>query len=215
MRLLIAEDEVLLRQGLARLLEEAGFEIAGEAGDAGDLLRKANALKPDVALVDIRMPPTHTTEGLDAAEILRERHPEMGVLLLSHHTEPGYAMQLLERRAGGIGYLLKDRVADVEMLVDAINRVAGGGSVVDKAVVAGLVGRRRVDDPLAELTERERELLGLMAEGRSNTAIAEQLVLSERTVEGHVRSIFLKLGLMPEPDAHRRVLAVLTYLRAT
>jgi DNA-binding NarL/FixJ family response regulator len=205
---------VLLREGIVRLLEDAGCEVVGQAGDADDLVRKVSGHKPDVAVVDIRMPPTHTDDGLRAALEIRKRLPETGVLLLSQYVEEGYALELVSDSAGGTGYLLKDRVADVEAFVDAVKRVADGGSALDPEVVATLLGRRRRDDPLAELTAREREVLGLMAEGRSNQAIAEHLVVTERAVEKHVTSIFGKLDLAPAPEDHRRVLAVLAFLRA-
>jgi DNA-binding NarL/FixJ family response regulator len=214
MRIVVAEDSVLLREGIVRLLEDAGCEVVGQAGDADDLVRKVSAHKPDVAIVDIRMPPTSTDDGLRAALEIRRRLPETGVLVLSQYVEEGYALELVGDSAGGTGYLLKDRVADVEGFIDAVRRVADGGSALDPEVVATLLGRRRRDDPLAELTAREREVLALMAEGRSNHAIAEQLVVTERAVEKHVTSIFNKLDLAPEPADHRRVLAVLTFLRA-
>ncbi len=214
MEVVVAEDSVLLREGIVRLLEEAGFHVVGQAGDAEDLVRKVNAHKPDVAIIDIRMPPTNTDDGLRAALQIREKLPGTGVLVLSQYVEEGYALELVGDQAEGTGYLLKDRVADVERFVDAVRQVGEGGSVLDPEVVATLLGRRRRDDPLAELTEREREVLGLMAEGRSNHAIAEQLVVTERAIEKHVTSIFSKLDLSPGVEDHRRVLAVLTFLRA-
>ncbi len=214
MRIVVAEDSVLLREGMVRLLGEAGFDVVGQAGDAEDLVRKVAAHKPDIALVDIRMPPTQTDDGLRAALEIRRRTPETGVLVLSQYLEEGYALELVEASANGTGYLLKDRVADVDRFIDAVTRVADGGSALDPEVVAHLLGRRRRDDPLEELTERERVVLGLMAEGRSNNAIAEHLVVTERAVEKHVTSIFSKLDLVPAPADHRRVLAVLTFLRA-
>ena len=214
MRVVLADDSVLLREGVARLLEEAGFEVVAQAGDAEDLLRKVGAHRPDVAIVDVRMPPTHTDEGLRAAAEIRERYPDMGVLVLSQYVETHYAMDLLADNASGVGYLLKDRVADLDRFADAVRRVAEGGSALDPEVVSNLLGRQRREDPLAELTDREREVLGLMAEGRSNRAISEQLVVTERAVEKHVTSIFGKLGLPQTAGDHRRVLAVLTYLRA-
>ena len=214
MRVVIAEDSVLLRTGIARLLADAGVEVVGEAGDARDLLRMVSLRAPDAALVDIRMPPTHTDEGLRAAREIRERFPSCGVLVLSQYLEEAYAVDLLGDDASGLGYLLKDRVTDVAGLVDALRRVAEGGSALDPAVVAGLLGRRRRDDPLDALTPKEREVLQLMAEGRSNRGIAEQLVVTERAVEKHVTAIFGKLGLPATGDAHRRVLAVLAFLRA-
>jgi DNA-binding NarL/FixJ family response regulator len=213
-RVVVADDSVLLREGIVRLLEDASFEVVGQAGDAEDLVRKAAAHKPDVAVIDIRMPPTNTDDGLRAALEIRRRLPGTGVLVLSQYVEEGYALELVGDRAEGTGYLLKDRVADVDRFVDAVRRVGEGGSVLDPEVVATLLGRRRRDDPLGELTEREREVLGLMAEGRSNHAIAGQLVVTERAVEKHVTSIFSKLDLVPAPEDHRRVLAVLTFLRA-
>jgi DNA-binding NarL/FixJ family response regulator len=199
---------------VVRLLEESGFEVVAQAGDAEDLIRKVGAHKPDVAIVDIRMPPTNTDDGLRAALEIRATQPDTGVLVLSQYVEEGYALELVSDTAGGVGYLLKDRVADVERFVEAVKRVAEGGSALDPEVVAQLVGRARRDDPLAELTPREREVLELMAEGRSNQAVAEHLVVTERAVEKHVTSIFGKLGLTPAAEDHRRVLAVLTFLRA-
>ena len=211
---MVAEDSVLLREGIVRLLEEAGFDVVGQAGDADDLVRKVSAHKPDVAVVDIRMPPTSTDDGLRAALEIRSKLPGTGVLVLSQYVEEGYALELVGDRAEGTGYLLKDRVADVDRFVDAVRRVGDGGSVLDPEVVATLLGRRRRDDPIAMLTEREREVLALMAEGRSNYAIAEQLVVTERAVEKHVTSIFSKFELAPASEDHRRVLSVLTFLRA-
>jgi DNA-binding NarL/FixJ family response regulator len=213
-RVVVADDSVLLREGIVRLLEESGFEVVGQAGDAEDLVRKVSAHKPDVAIVDIRMPPTNTDDGLRAALEIRGRLPDTGVLVLSQYVEEGYALDLVGDSAGGVGYLLKDRVADVERFVDAVKRVAEGGSALDPEVVSQLLGRSRRDDPLESLTPREREVLELMAEGRSNRAVSEQLVITERAVEKHVTSIFGKLDLAPAPEDHRRVLAVLTYLRA-
>jgi DNA-binding NarL/FixJ family response regulator/class 3 adenylate cyclase len=213
-RVVLADDSVLLREGIARLLEDAGFEIVAQSGTADDLLRHVGMHKPDVALVDIRMPPTQTDEGLRAAQQIRERWPDTGVLVLSQYVEPTYAMELLGENAEGVGYLLKDRVSDVDEFAAAVRRVAEGGSALDPAVVSQLVGRRRRDDPLEELTPREREVLELMAEGRSNQAIAERLVITLRAVEKHVTSIFSKLRLSATSEDHRRVLAVLTYLRS-
>ncbi len=214
MRVVVADDSVLLREGVVRLLQEKGFDVVAQAGDAEDLIRKVNAHKPDVAIVDIRMPPTNTDDGLRAALEIRAAHPETGVLVLSQYVEEGYALDLVGDSAGGVGYLLKDRVADVDRFVDSVKRVAEGGSALDPEVVAQLVGRARRDDPLDELTPREREVLELMAEGRSNNAIATQMTVTERAVEKHVTSIFGKLGLPPAPEDHRRVLAVLAFLRA-
>jgi DNA-binding NarL/FixJ family response regulator len=214
MRVIVADDSVLLREGVVRLLQEAGFEVVAQAGDAEDLLRKVGAHKPDVAVVDVRMPPTQTDEGLRAAAEIRHTRPETGVLVLSQVVEAGSALELFAEGAGGLGYLLKDRVADIDRFTDAVRRVAEGGSALDPEVVSLLLGRRRREDPLGELTPREREVLELMAEGRSNLAIAEQLVVTERAVEKHVTSIFGKLGLSPAAEDHRRVLAVLRYLEA-
>jgi DNA-binding NarL/FixJ family response regulator len=212
-RAVIADDSVLLREGIARLLEEAGFEVVGQSGTADDLLLKVRSYSPDVAIVDIRMPPTNTTEGLEAAKQIRERFPGVGVVLLSQYIEAGYALELLQANAEGVGYLLKDRIHDVTEFADAVKRVGEGGSALDPAVVSRLVGRRRVDDPLADLTPREHEVLELMAEGRSNQAIADRLVVTPRAVEKHVTSIFMKLRLPASGDDHRRVLAVLTFLK--
>lgn len=213
MRVALAEDSFLLRQGVARLLEDAGFEVAWQAADADDLLAKVAADAPDVALVDIRMPPTFSDEGLRAAHVLRETHPDVGVLILSQYVDTDYAFEILSGDVPGRGYLLKDRVMDLDGFADAIRRVGEGGSVVDPEVVDALLGRRRERSPLEALTPREREVLGLMAQGRSNQAIGEGLSLSPKTIEAHVHAIFTKLGLEPTPDDHRRVLAVLTYLR--
>jgi DNA-binding NarL/FixJ family response regulator/class 3 adenylate cyclase len=214
MRVVLADDSVLLREGIARLLEDAGFEIVAQSGNAEDLLRHVGMHKPDVALVDIRMPPTQTDEGLRAAKQIRERWPDTGVLVLSQYVEPAYAMELLGENAEGVGYLLKDRVSDVEEFAGAVRRVGEGGSALDPAVVSQLVGRKRRDDPLEGLTPREREVLELMAEGRSNQAIAERMVITLRAVEKHVTSIFSKLRLPATAEDHRRVLAVLTYLHS-
>jgi DNA-binding NarL/FixJ family response regulator len=214
-RIVVAEDSVLLREGIVRLLEEAGMTVVGQAGDASDLLRKVRAHKPDVAVVDIRMPPTQTDEGLRAAAEIRAEQPETGVLVLSQYVEEAYALDLLSESTESTGYLLKDRVADVDTFTDAVRRVAGGGSALDPEVVALLLGRRRREDPLEALTPREREVLGLMAEGRSNAAIAAALVVTERAVEKHVTSIFVKLDLTPASEDHRRVLAVLRYLQSS
>jgi DNA-binding NarL/FixJ family response regulator len=214
LRVVLADDQLLLRAGVARLLEDAGMEVVAQAGDAEDLLRKTGAHRPDVAVVDVRMPPTHTDEGLRAAAEIRERFPGVGVLVLSQYVEEAYALELFAEGADGLGYLLKDRVADLDRFVEAVRRVAEGGSALDPEVVGRLLGRRRREDPLEVLSPREREVLGLMAEGRSNGGIAEHLVVTERAVEKHVTAIFTKLGLAPAPEDHRRVLAVLTYLRS-
>ena len=213
MRIVIADDETLLREGLASLLSEAGFDVVGKAGTAEELLRRVELARPDVAIVDIRMPPTHTDEGLAAARRIRSAHPAVGVLVLSHHVESRYAMRLLEEHPERSGYLLKERVSDVAVLVDALERIHDGECVLDPTIVARLVGRAREDSPLDELTGREREVLSLMAEGHSNDAICRKLYLSPKTVETHVRHILLKLGIGETPDYHRRVLAVLAYLR--
>jgi DNA-binding NarL/FixJ family response regulator len=213
-RVVVADDSVLLREGVVRLLEDAGFDVVGQAGDGEELLRKTRAHRPDVAIVDIRMPPTHTDEGVRAAQAIREELPDTGVLVLSQYVEQQYAIELLGDDAAGVGYLLKDRVTDLEQFAEAVRRVAGGGSALDPEVVSEMLGRKRGGDPLEELTPREREVLGLMAEGRSNQAIAEALTVTERAVEKHVTSIFGKLDLAPAAEDHRRVLAVLTYLNA-
>ena len=214
MRLVIAEDSVLLREGVVRLLEDAGFEVVAQTGSAQDLMLKVRSYSPDVVIVDIRMPPTHTDEGLRAAQEIREAHPDVGVLVLSQYVEPGYAMELLAESAEGVGYLLKDRVSDVAEFAAAVRRVGEGGSALDPAIVSQLVGRRRREDPIDTLTAREREVLELMAEGRSNSGIAERLVVTERAIEKHVTSIFGKLRLPPASEDHRRVLAVLAFLRS-
>jgi DNA-binding NarL/FixJ family response regulator len=215
MRVVIADDEVLLRDGLDRLLTEAGFDVVGKAGTAGELRREVELGRPDVAIVDIKMPPTHTDEGLVAAREIRASHPDVGVLVLSHYLESHYAMRLLEQHPGGVGYLLKERVSGVGVLADALARVHEGECVVDPTIVSRLLRRARPASPLGQLTEREREVLALMAEGRSNKGICERLFLGPKTVEGHVRNIFTKLGLGESADDHRRVLAVLSYLRST
>ncbi|HEX5712961.1 MAG TPA: response regulator transcription factor [Solirubrobacterales bacterium] len=212
MRVVVADDSTLLREGVVRLLEESGIEVVGQAGDAEELMRKVRAHKPDLALVDVRMPPTHTDEGLRAAREIRAELPEVAVLVLSQYVEVAYARELLAESAEGLGYLLKDRVADVAALTDAVHRVGGGGSALDPEVVSQMLGRKRRDDPLEELTPREREVLGLMAEGRTNAAIAAELVVTERAVEKHVTGIFTKLDLPASGDGHRRVLAVLRFL---
>jgi DNA-binding NarL/FixJ family response regulator len=211
LRVVLAEDDVLLREGLASLLQRSGFEVVGQAGDATGLLALVAGQTPDLVVVDIRMPPTHTAEGLDAARQIRTQHPEVGILVLSAHVEVDHAMELLAS-GRGVGYLLKSRVTDVEEFLDTLGRIAKGGSVVDPTLVAELVAARHRDDPLAELSAREREVLALMAEGRSNAGIAHRLWVTEGTVEKHVRSILTKLTLPETTDDHRRVLAVLTFL---
>jgi DNA-binding NarL/FixJ family response regulator len=213
LRVILAEDDVLLREGLASLLQRSGVEVVGRAGDAVQLVELTRQTNPDLVVVDIRMPPTHTTEGLEAAKVIRAEQPGTAVLVLSAHAEVEHAMELL---AGGrgIGYLLKSRVSDVAEFLDILRRVAGGGSVVDPALVQELVAARRRNDPIAVLSSREREVLALMAEGRSNAGIARRLWVTEGTVEKHVRSILTKLGLPETTEDHRRVLAVLTFLEA-
>jgi DNA-binding NarL/FixJ family response regulator/class 3 adenylate cyclase len=213
LRVVVADDSVLFREGVVRVLEDAGFDVIGTAGNADELLEQVRAARPDVAVVDIRMPPSHTNEGLVAAARIREELPSVGVLVLSQYVETQHAVRLLEASAEGIGYLLKDRVADVDDLADGVRRVAGGGSVIDPEVVSKLLQRSRQLDPLEKLTSRERDVLALMAEGRSNQAIGERLFLSPKTVETHVGHIFDKLGLLPAADDHRRVLAVVAHLR--
>jgi DNA-binding NarL/FixJ family response regulator len=212
-RVILAEDSVLLREGVARLLEDQSFEIVAQTGTADDLMLKVRSYSPNVVIVDIRMPPTHTDEGLRAAQEIKETYPEVGVLVLSQYVEPTYAMELLAESAEGVGYLLKDRVSNVDEFAAAVRRVGEGGSALDPAIVSQLVGRRRRDDPLDQLTPREREVLEHMAQGRSNQGIANELVVTERAVEKHVTSIFGKLRLPHATEDHRRVLAVLTYLR--
>jgi DNA-binding NarL/FixJ family response regulator len=214
MRVVIGEDSVLLREGIARLLERADFEVVGQAGDAEDVLRKVRAHKPDVVIVDIRMPPANVDDGLRAARTIRAELPDIGVLVLSQYLEEAYATDLLGAGTEGVGYLLKDRVADVDRFIDAVRRVAGGGSALDPEVVAHLLGRRREDDPIGQLSEREREVLAAMAEGLSNSAIAERLVITERSVEKHITSIFSRLDLPPASEHNRRVLAVVAYLQS-
>ena len=214
LRVAIADDAALFRRGLALMLAEAGFAVTAQAADARGLLDAVRTDPPDVVVVDIRMPPTHTTEGLDVARALTGSHPSIGVLVLSAHIETHYALQLIESGAQGAGYLLKERVADLDELTDAVRRVAAGGLVVDPSVVAALVGRKRARNPLDDLTEREREVLSVMAEGRSNQAICRRLFLSPKTVEAYVRSVFQKLELTAGPDDNRRVLAVLAFLRS-
>jgi DNA-binding NarL/FixJ family response regulator len=213
-RIVLADDAVLLREALAGALAAAGFQVVGQAADVDSLLALVDRESPDVVVVDVRMPPTHTTEGLEAARRIRADHPTIAILVLSQYVETRYAVDLLREDPAGIGYLLKDRVTRVADLADAVRRVAAGGSVIDPEVVARLLGRQRGHSQLDELTPREREILGLMAEGRSNQAIADRLVLEVKTVEGHVRAIFSKLQLEPTAEDHRRVLAVLAYLRS-
>jgi DNA-binding NarL/FixJ family response regulator len=212
-RVVLADDTMLLREGVARLLDDAGFDVVGQSANADELLAQVASCSPDVAIVDIRMPPTHTDEGLRAALEIRSGHPRVGVLVLSQHADIGLATKLLAANAEGVGYMLKDRVADLDEFAEAIKRVAHGGSVLDPTIVSQLLGHRRGDDPLAEISPRAREVLELMAEGRSNQGIAERLEISERAVQKHVTSIFDKLGVPGRPDDHRRVLAVLAYLR--
>jgi DNA-binding NarL/FixJ family response regulator len=214
MRVVIAEDSVLLREGLAHVLAEGGFEVVAQVGDATELARAVKRTKPDVAIVDVRMPPTQTDEGARAAEEIREQYPDVAVLVLSQVVEPRRALKLFSERPEGFGYLLKDRVLEIDEFLESVRRVGRGGTAIDPEVVAQLVGRRDAEGPLDELTPREREVLGLMAEGRSNKAICNKLFLSPKTVETHVNSIFGKLNLPQAPDDHRRVLAVLTFLRA-
>ena len=215
MRVVVAEDIMLTREGIVRLLRDAGVEVVAEAEDADALLREVRQTRPDVAVVDIKMPPTHTDEGLIAARAIRADHPEIGVLVLSQYVEPSYAMRLIQDHPERVGYLLKERVFDIATVVDALRRIVDGETVIDPTIVARLLSRRRRADPLEGLTDREREVLGLVAEGMSNRAIAARLFVTERTVEAHVTQILLKLGLAESPDQHRRVLAVLTFLRAS
>ena len=214
LRLVLADDSMLLREGIARLLTESGFEVVGQAGGADELVAAVRRHRPDVAIIDIRMPPDHTDEGLRAAEAIRAEHgTEVGILVLSQYVETSFALRLVADGVGGVGYLLKDRVDDLDDFADAIRRIARGGSVIDPEVVARLVGSRRTRVPLDDLTVREREVLALIAEGRSNQAIGDRLFLAPKTIEAHIASIFSKLGLLPAPDDHRRVLAVLAHLR--
>lgn len=215
MRLVLADDAVLFREALAGALAGAGLDIVGQTGDAAGLLELVDAVVPDVAIVDVRMPPTRTTEGLEAAVRIREAHPSVGLLILSQDVETRHVIRLLRDTPRGVGYMLKDRVGNLAEFLDAVQRIGTGGSVVDPEVVATLLGRGRPPGPLDELTPRERDVLGLMAEGRSNVAIGDHLGLTEKTVEGHVRIILSKLGLEPAVEDHRRVLAVLTYLRSS
>lgn len=212
---MIADDEALLREGLARLLQDAGFEVVGRCGDAEALLRMVDARKPDVAIVDIRMPPGHGDDGLVAAQEIRRRHPNVGLLVLSHYLDSRYAARLLEEVPAGAGYLLKDRVSEVAVVADALRRIDEGECVIDPTIVSRLVARKRARGPLDVLTEREREVLTLVAEGRSNGAIGEKLFLSRKTVDSHISQIFLKLDLRESPEHHRRVLAVLAFLRSS
>lgn len=215
LRVVLADDHVLLREGMARLLNDAGFSVVGQTGDADGLIALVQAEEPNVAVVDIRMPPSNTNDGLIAAMRIRADYPAVGVLLLSQYLETHYPVRLLGSASGRIGYLLKERVSDVDTFVDAVRQVGRGGTVVDSAVISRLLQRRRDHDPLVDLTDREREVLALMAEGRSNAAVSRHLRLSNKTVESHVSNIFTKLGLPPAQDDHRRVLAVLTYLRTS
>ena len=213
MRVVVADDSVLLREGLVHILTAAGFDVVGQAGTPDELMLKVRSYNPDIAIVDIRMPPTHTDEGLQAAKAIREQHPDVAVLVLSQYVELGYATELLGRGTERVGYLLKDRVSDVAEFAASVRRVASGGSALDPAVVSLLVGNR-TDNPLDELTPREREVLELMAEGRSNQGIAARLVVTEHAVEKHVRNIFQKLAIQADAEDHRRVLAVLTFLQS-
>jgi DNA-binding NarL/FixJ family response regulator len=211
MRIVIGEDQVLLREGLARLLQDEGHQVVGSAGDGPDLVRKSKAHRPDLVIADVRMPPSQADEGLRAALEIRADHPEIGILVLSHHVEVRYAVELLSDDASGVGYLLKQRVADLDRFFAALERIAGGGSVIDPEVVSAMLGRAR-DDPIERLTPRQREVLALMAEGRTNAGIAEELVITEKAVAKHVATIFDTLGLGPTAEGHRRVLAVIRYL---
>jgi DNA-binding NarL/FixJ family response regulator len=211
MRIVIGEDQLLLREGLARLLEEEGHEVVGSAGDGPGLVRKAKAHRPDLVIADVRMPPSQTDEGLRAALEIRDAEPEIGILVLSHHVEVRYAVELLSENASGVGYLLKQRVADLDRFFAALERIAAGGSVIDPEVVSAMLGRAK-RDPVEELTPRQREVLALMAEGRTNAGIAAELVITEKAVAKHVAAIFEALGLPPTADGHRRVLAVIRYL---
>jgi DNA-binding NarL/FixJ family response regulator len=214
MRVVVADDVMLTREGIVRLLQDAGIEVVAEAEEAEGLLRHVRLARPDVAIVDIRMPPTHSDEGLVAAQSIRAEHPEVGVLVLSQYVEPSYAIRLIEDHPERVGYLLKERVFDIATVVDALRRIVDGETVIDPTIVSRLVGRRRREDPVSKLTEREREVLGLVAEGMSNRAIAGRLYVTERTIEAHITQIFQKLHLPESPDQHRRVLAVLAFLRS-
>ena len=214
MRVVVADDVMLTREGIAHLLEDAGIDVVAQAEDAEALLREVRLKRPDAAIADIRMPPSHTDEGLVAAQRIRTEHPDVAVLVLSQYVEPSYAMRLLEEHPERVGYLLKQRVFDVAVLVDALRRITEGETVIDPTIVSRLVGRQRRENPLTELTPRESEVLSLVAEGLSNGAIASRLFVTERTVEAHVKQVFQKLGLAVRPDSHRRVLAVLAYLRS-
>lgn len=213
MRVVVADDVMLTREGIAHLLEDAGIDVVAQAEDAEALLREVRLKRPDAAIADIRMPPSHTDEGLVAAQRIRTEHPDVAVLVLSQYVEPSYAMRLLEEHPERVGYLLKQRVFDVAVLVDALRRITEGETVIDPTIVSRLLGRQRRENPLTELTPRESEVLSLVAEGLSNGAIASRLFVTERTVEAHVKQVFQKLGLAVKPDSHRRVLAVLAYLR--
>jgi DNA-binding NarL/FixJ family response regulator len=215
MRVVVADDVMLTRVGITRLLKDANVEVVGEAEDAASLLRSVRLTRPDAVIIDIRMPPTHTDEGLLAAQQIRSEHPDICILVLSQYVEPSHALALIEERPERSGYLLKERIFDVVILIDALRRLADGETVIDPTIVSRLLGRARRTDPLAELSSREREVLALLAEGLSNQAIAQRLFITDRTVEAHVKQIFLKLGLQADPDSHRRVLAVLAYLRAS
>jgi DNA-binding NarL/FixJ family response regulator len=213
-RIVIADDEMLLREGLARLLADAGFDVVGKAADGPELMRAVRLTDPDVAIIDIKMPPTHTDEGLVAAREIRSSHPGVGVLVLSHYLESVYAMRLLQDHPERVGYLLKERVSDIAVLADALTRIADGESLLDPTIVTRLVNRPRPQNPLAELTDREHQVLELIAEGRSNQAIGDKLFLSPKTIETHIHQIFQKLELSESPDSHRRVLAVRAFLRS-
>ena len=215
MRVVVADDVMLTREGIVRLLRDAVVDVVGEAEDADGLLRQVAVAKPEVAIVDIRMPPTQTDEGIVAAHRIRAEHPDVGVLVLSQYVEPDYALRLLEEHPERVGYLLKQRVFDIAVLVDALRRIDQGETVIDPTIVSRLLGRRRREDPLAELTAREREVLSLLAEGLSNRAIAARIFVTERTVEAHIKQIFLKLGLPESRERHRRVLAVIAFLRGS